>query len=132
MPEEHLEAARRFIDAVNRGDHAGAVRLVHEEVVFEPLRTATEGAFTGPEGIAKFLADTAEMFEVFRVDPIDLRELPDGRVLGIGSIRVRGRGSGLETDIPTAAIAEYRDGLLWRFKDYGKVEEALEAAGLAG
>ena len=51
-------------------------------------------------------------------------------MLGIGTIRVRGQGSGVETDIPTAAIAEFRDGLLWRYKDYGDHQLALEAAGL--
>ena len=39
-------------------------------------------------------------------------------------------GSGVDTRIPTAAIAEYRDGLLWRYKDYGESRLALEAAGL--
>ena len=39
-------------------------------------------------------------------------------------------GSGVDTSTPTAAIAEYRDGLLWRYKDYGESRLALEAAGL--
>jgi hypothetical protein len=33
--------------------------------------------------------------------------------------------------VPSAAIAEYRDGLLWRYKDYGQARLALEAAGLS-
>ena len=66
---------------------------------------------------------------MFRLDYTDIRDLGD-RVLAIGTIRVRGRGSGVETNIPTAAIAEYRNGLLWRFKDYGEARLALEAAGL--
>jgi hypothetical protein len=36
----------------------------------------------------------------------------------------------VETDVPTAVIAEFRDGLLWRFKDYGDVRSALHAAGV--
>ncbi len=60
-----------------------------------------------------------------------LRVLEDNCILGTGLITVRGRGSGLETDMPTAAIAEYRDALLWRYKDYGVKEAALGAAGLS-
>lgn len=129
MSQENIEAARAFVDALNRGDIEGGLRFVHPEVVYEPLRAATEGAFVGHDGLRQFWADTTEVFELFQVEYADLRDLGD-RVLGIGSISVRGRGSGVETDIPTAGIAEYRDGLLWRFKDYGEARRALEAAGL--
>jgi hypothetical protein len=127
---ENVEAAQLFVNAVNGGDPEAALRLVHSDVVFEPLRAATEGAFVGREGVRRFLTDTAETFDLFRVEG-EIRDLGDGRVLGIGTIRVRGSGSGIETDIPTAVIAEYRDGLLWRYKDYGAADKALEAAGLA-
>jgi hypothetical protein len=84
----------------------------------EPLRTATEGTYVGHRGVRRFLADTAETFDIFRPAYTDIRDLGD-RVLAIGSITVRGRGSRLGTEIPTAAIAEYRGGLLWRYKDRG-------------
>jgi hypothetical protein len=42
---------------------------------------------------------------------------------------VRGRRSGVETDIPIAVVAEYRDGLLWRYKDFGEARLALDAVG---
>jgi hypothetical protein len=51
-------------------------------------------------------------------------------VLAIGSIRMRGKVSGVETDVPTAVIAEFRDGLLRRFKDYGDARSAFRAAGV--
>jgi hypothetical protein len=128
MSAENVEAARAFVDAVNRGDAEAALRGCHPELIFEPLRTATEGAFVGHDGMRAFLTDTWTTFDVFRVDMGDLRDLGD-RVLGIGTIRIRGRGSGVETDIQTAAIAQYRDGLMWRYKDYGEARLALEAAG---
>ena len=130
MSQENVEAGRQFVDAVNRGDTGAALELVHSEVVFEPLRAATEGAFVGHEGLSRFLADTLETFALFRVDLTDVRDLGN-RVLAIGTIRVRGRASGVETDIPTASISQYRDGLLWRYKDYGDDRLALEAAGLS-
>lgn len=130
MSQGDVDAGLEFVDAVNRGDIDAAVRLVHPDVVFEPLRAATEGAFAGRDGLKRFLRDTAETFELFRVDYTDIRDLGD-RVLAIGSIRIRGRQSGVETEIPSAAIAEYRDGLMWRYKDYGEARVALEAAGLS-
>jgi hypothetical protein len=45
---------------------------------------------------------------------------------------MRGRASGVESDIPSAAIVEFRDGRMLRYKDYGDVSEALRVAGLSG
>jgi ketosteroid isomerase-like protein len=128
MSQEIVAVFRRGTDAINRGE-LDIAELVHPEVVFEPLRSRTEGAFVGHEGMRRFIADTAEMFEVFNVSYADIRDLGD-RVLAIGSIRIRAKVSGVETDVPTAVIAEFRDGLLWRFKDYGDLRSALHAAGV--
>jgi ketosteroid isomerase-like protein len=126
MSQENVDAFRRSTDAMNRGE-VDIPKLVHPEAVFEPLRSGTEGAFIGHEGMRRFLADTEDMFEIFQASYTDIRDLGD-RLLAIGSIRMRARGSGVETDVPTAAIVEYRDGLLWRYKDYGQARLALEAA----
>lgn len=128
MSQENVDAFRRATDAMNRGQ-VDIPKLVHPEAVFEPLRSGTEGAFVGHEGMRRFLADTEDMFDIFQASYTDIRDLGD-RVLAIGSIRMRASGSGVETDVPTAAIVEYRDGLLWRYKDYGQVRLALEAASL--
>jgi ketosteroid isomerase-like protein len=129
MSQENIQAGIEFVGAVNRGDVEAAVRLCHPDVHFEPLRAATEGEFVGRDGIKRFLEDTLETFEVFKVQIEDVRDLGD-RVLATGSIRIRGRGSGVETDIPTAALAQYSDGLMRKYKDYGDEGRALEAAGL--
>jgi hypothetical protein len=43
---------------------------------------------------------------------------------------MRGRGSGVESDVPSAAIVEFRDGLMSHYKDYGDARLALQEAGL--
>ena len=67
MSQEIVDAFRRGTDAINRGE-LDIAELVHPEVVFEPLRSLTEGAFVGHEGMRRFLDDTTEMFEVFKVN----------------------------------------------------------------
>jgi ketosteroid isomerase-like protein len=131
MSQENVDAFRRGTDAISRGDRLDIPETVHPEAVFEPLRSGTEGPFVGHEGMRRFIADTEEMFELFRISYTDVRDLGD-RVLAIGSIRMRALESGLETDVPSAAVAEFRDGLLWRYKDYGQARLALEAVGLRG
>jgi ketosteroid isomerase-like protein len=132
MAAEHIELFLRGTDAMNRLDANTLLDMVSERTVFEPLRAQTEGAFVGPEGMRRFLADTAEAFDLFKATYPDIRDLGDGRRLAIGTLRVRGRTSGVESDVPLAVVAEFRDGILLRFKDYGDARLALEAAGLAG
>jgi ketosteroid isomerase-like protein len=126
----HIEAFLRGVDAINRLDVAAVLELVDEETVFEPLRSATEGAFIGPEGMRRFFADTAETFDRFKASYPDIRDLGDGRLLAIGTLRMRGRGSGVESDVPSAAVVEFRDGVMSQFKDYGDAPLAFQAAGL--
>jgi ketosteroid isomerase-like protein len=110
---------------------SAALEFVDEDTVFEPLRSGTEGAFVGREGMRRFLADTAETFALFKASYTDVRDLGGGRLLAIGSIRIRGSESGVESDVETAAIVKFRDGVLVHYKDYGDARLALEAAGLS-
>lgn len=127
---DNIEVFLRGVDAINRLDVRVLLETVDEDTVFEPLRSGTEGAFVGPEGMRRFLADTAETFELFKASYTDVRDLGDGRLLAIGTIRMRGRGSGVESDVPSAAVVQFRDGLLVHYKDYGEARLALGAAGL--
>jgi ketosteroid isomerase-like protein len=130
MAPDDVEVFLRGVDAINRLDATAVLEVVHEDAVFEPLRSATEGAFVGPEGMRRFLADTAETFELFKATYTDIRDLGGGRLVAIGTIRMRGRGSGVESDVPSAAIVEFHDGLLARYKDYGDARIARQVAGV--
>jgi ketosteroid isomerase-like protein len=129
MPADHIDAFLRGVDALNRLDVTAILETIDEDTVFEPLRSQTEGAFIGVEGMRRFLADTAETFDLFKASYPDVRDLGGERLLAIGTIRMRGRGSGVESDVPSAVVAEFRDGKLRRFKDYGEARLALQAAG---
>jgi ketosteroid isomerase-like protein len=119
MEARNADTFLRAADATNRGDADALLAVTHPDAVAEPIRAATEGAYVGHEGFRRFLADTAATFEYFRADYPDVLELDDGRVLAIGTASVRGRGSGVEATVQSAVVTDYRDGLLWRFKDYG-------------
>jgi len=131
MSQENVEAFRRGTDALERGtvDTALLDELIDPDVIFEPLRAPMSGTYRGHDGIRQFIADTAESFDVFRFDRSDIRDLGD-RVLAIGTLHIRARQGGVETDVPTAGIATYRDGRLIHWKDFGDRGQALKAAGL--
>ena len=120
----------RAAELVSRGAAAALLEITDENLELEPRRAATEGMFRGHDGVRSFLQDTRESFESFELDYTDLRDLGDGRVVALGMIHIRGRGSGVETDVPTAVVATFRDGRVVSFKDYGDRDGAFAAAGL--
>ena len=126
-----MELFKRGAEIFGRDDLEAALEITDPEVELIALRSATEGAFRGHEGIRAFFADNRESFEVFVPDYREFHYLGGGAILAIGTIRIRGRGSGVETDVSSAPIARFRDGLLVYFRDYGDADAAREAAGLA-
>ncbi len=99
------------------------------EVDWVPQRAPVQGAYVGRASVKRFAQDTRETFEVFEPHYSDVRDLGD-RVLGIGTLRIRGRGSGVETEVPSAVLVRFKAGLIAEFKDYVEPAKALEAARL--
>jgi ketosteroid isomerase-like protein len=128
MSEENVERVRQLVDAAGRDDLSAALACLDPDLEWVPLRAATEGAYRGHDGYEKFVADTNESFETFEPH-FELRDLGE-QVLAWGTIRVRGRGSGIETDIPVGGIFDFRGGRIFRWRDFGSKQKALEAAGL--
>ena len=130
MSQQNRESLRRSVDAFNRGDLEAWLDTIHPDVSFAPISASIEGVYRGHAGIRAWFADNRDGFETFRVDYADVHDLADERLLVIGTIHLRARESGIETDVPTAALATYSDGLLIHWKDYGDPAAAFEAAGM--
>jgi ketosteroid isomerase-like protein len=129
MSQENLEIARALLDAVNRGNVDEVLSHTHPEAVWEPLRSPVSGGYRGHEGVRRYLADTSESFDVFRIDPREIGYISGGLLL-IGNLHVRVKHGGPELDTVGAGIAKFRDGRVLSWKDYGDRRLALEAAGL--
>jgi ketosteroid isomerase-like protein len=130
VSQENVEAFLEVNEAMKRGDVEALLRWVDEEGVMLAARSAVEGAYRGHDGIRRFMADNSENFEKFEPNYPEVRDLGD-RVLAIGTIHVRGRGSGVETDIPAAGIATFNEeGRIVRWEDFRERHLALQAAGL--
>ena len=130
MSQENVERFRRNVEAFNRGDVEAWLDTYHPEASFAPISAPVAGVYRGRKGIRRWLADNRETFKSFVVAYTDIRDLGDDRLLVIGAIHLRARGSGIETNVPTAAIATWHEGLLIDWKDYGDPAMALDAAGL--
>lgn len=122
----------RVIETMAQGDVEGLLALTHPECEMHPLRARVEGGYRGHDGIRQFMADTGASFEIFDPSFPEVRALAADRVLAIGSLRIRGAGSGIETTVTSAGIASFRDGLMSGWVDFGDVAAARAAATGAG
>jgi ketosteroid isomerase-like protein len=130
VSEENVERFRGATEAFNRGDLQAWLDFFDPDAVFEPLVAAMEGAYVGHDVIATFMTTIADLYDVFEVDIVEVRDLGD-RVLAVGTATGVGKGSGIEQRTPIAIVASFRNGAITRFKDYGDKDRALEAAGLS-
>jgi ketosteroid isomerase-like protein len=132
MPvEPNVEIVKRLMDAVNRRDVDTFALVTTTDLEWFPVFAArVEGnPYIGRHGIETFLAEVDETWEQFLPIPHEYRELGD-RVLGLGRLKTRGRGSGVPVDSPWGGVYDLRGGEVWRIRTYLDHGEALRAAGL--
>ena len=129
MSEENVNRFLELTEAFNRGDVERWLGTFHPDAVFEPQVAALEGDYVGHDGMRRFFADITQMLEMFEADYPDVRDLGE-RVLALGTWRSIGKGSGIESELPLAIVASFRDGLCSHLRDYGERAQALEAAGV--
>ena len=126
--QENVETVRQFIKSCNERDLSAALMRLDTDIEWIGLRVETEGIYHGHEGFRRFWADTEESWEIFDLR-FEFQDLGDG-VLAWGTIHVRGRASGVEMDVATGGVFDFRGGRIVRWHDFGSKEKALEAVRL--
>jgi ketosteroid isomerase-like protein len=135
MSEESLnvETFKRAIDAYNRRDVEALLETLDPEIEWYSALMVPMGGkatvFRGYEGIRELFRDLDEVLDEWHAEYGQIRDLGD-RIVAIGRVRTRGRGSGAETESPIATVCDVRDDKAFRIRTYLDPKEALEAAGL--
>ena len=131
MSQRNVEIAKRLMSAVNRRDVDALAEVTTPDLEWFPVFAArVEGdAYRGREGIETFLGEVDETWEEFLPVPEEYRDLGE-RVLGLGRLKTRGRGSGVPIDSPWGGIYDFRDGRVARIRTFLDHGEALREAGL--
>jgi ketosteroid isomerase-like protein len=131
MSQQNVEVVKRLMDAVNRRDVDTFAEITTSDFEWFPVFAArVEGdVYRGRKGIETFLAEIDETWEEFLPVPEEYRDLGD-RILGLGRLKTRGRGSGVPIDSPWGGIYDLRGGAVSRIRTFLDHGEALRAAGL--
>jgi hypothetical protein len=122
-----------MVDAYNLRDVDGAfAELVTPDFEWYPAiaRAFHGGVFRGREGVERFAADTSENWAELQTIAEEFRDLGD-RVLVLGRMKGRGKGSGVPVEQPFATILDFRGDRIWRSRVYLDRAEGLRAAGLS-
>ncbi len=128
MTTEHLELARRAIDAYNGDDIPALLDLISEEVVATIAeQMANAGVYRGHDGFLHMLEDWGEAWEDFRLEAGEPFAAGDGVVIPVRQYG-RGRGSGIETAMSTHHVAHFREGRMVRWHLCETREAALAHA----
>jgi ketosteroid isomerase-like protein len=132
MSQENVELVKVLMDAVNRRDIDALAGVTTSDLEWFPVFAArVEGdVYRGRAGIEAFLGEVDEIWEEFRPQPEEYRDLGD-RVIGLGRLRTRGRASGVPIDAPWGGVYDVRGGRISRIRTYLDHGEALRAAGLS-
>jgi ketosteroid isomerase-like protein len=129
MPQENVEIVERLMAAVNRRDIDAFAAVTTADLEWFPVFAAhVEGdAYRGREGAEAFLGEVDETWEEFLPVVEEYRDLGD-RVLGLGRLKTRGRGSGVPVDSPWGGVYDLRDGKISRIRTYLDHDEAVRVA----
>ena len=124
----------RALEKWNSGDDTGALESLAPDVeVHHNIGRGTplEGVYHGhTDSPRKLWADIRESFVEVRFD-IERATEHDGVVLVLGTLRLRGTGSGAVADTPFGLVTEFEHGVGKRqFFWTGDQSSALEAVGL--
>jgi ketosteroid isomerase-like protein len=134
MSQENVEIVRRMADAYNRRDVEAMLDELQPEIEWRPwLQVQLGGGATvyrGHQGVREGIRDGEDAFSEVQAELSEVRDLGQ-RVVAIGHLRGRGKGSGAMTESTLAWIVEFKSGKVIRVREYLDPKEALEAAGLS-
>jgi ketosteroid isomerase-like protein len=134
MSEENVEATKRAVAALNRGDLDGVEDLYAADAVLQDLQNAPDQPVTveGVQAIQQIVNLWAAAFDELRVD---VEEYIDGPNTVICAAHWQGQGetSGISIDVHQFDLYEFREGRIVRaVLGFRSKDDALEAAGLRG
>jgi ketosteroid isomerase-like protein len=119
MSDTSLDVARRGYASWTAGDVDGMLELTTPDFEFVPAIAASVegGSIRGDNEFRRFFADLNETWETFRISVEDFREI-GGRVMAIGRLTAKGRGSELELDQPFYSVLWFQGDRIARMQSF--------------
>ena len=132
VSQSNAEVVRALLERWNAGEHAVLTEYTTSDFAFFPAldRTVEGDSYRGREGIERYFEMLGDTWEELHVLGDEIRDLGD-RVLVLGRVEGRGRGSGVQVDAPVGFVLDFRGVKVSRVRAYLDQGEALRVAGLS-
>jgi ketosteroid isomerase-like protein len=133
MAQDNVEITRRALGHFNSGDREALRELTAESAEIVPLRAALEGTvYRGESAFDEFWAAVDESWEFVRIEAEEIVDRGD-RVLIVGRLQGRARGTEVDVDSPMAWVMTINDQQkMTSMRNYIDIAQARRDAGLAG
>jgi ketosteroid isomerase-like protein len=132
MSEENVEVVRRGFEAFNKNDFEAWFGLASVEIKVYPRREepGAKPCYTGWDEMLQWLTNWYSGWQDYGVEAEQLIDggewvIVDAKEVGIAE------GSGVQVEQNFAHAFKLRDGKIVEWRQFGQVQEALEAVGLA-
>jgi ketosteroid isomerase-like protein len=123
------QIVRETFERWSRGDRE--LRREDIDPAAEVVSQLANRRFRGYAGIRRWMTDVLDSFDEWSMEIEEAREVDEERLLVIGTARLRGRGSGVDMNVPCAWLFDFREGRMARMEIFlNRVDEALQATGL--
>ena len=130
MSRENVEIVRREYVAFAARDWAALAEIWHPDIEYEVQMGA--GTFRGIDQVTRFFDSYADLYSDFRVEAEEIMDAGD-QVVAVEHLSGRGvMGSDVGTWVHEkfARLVTFKDGKIWRSKEYPTLAEARKAADL--
>jgi ketosteroid isomerase-like protein len=132
MSQENVEVVRALLRAFDCGDYDAALTALDPEVEWQvpPGIAIGQEVWRGREEVQSGFAEWLKAWDTFRFEPVEFLDHEDHVVL-TGMQFARGRGSGVDVELPTFHVFTVRAGKVRRHRSFRNRAAALKAAGLS-
>ena len=136
MSQENVEIVKQVYEAATSRDRDAVFALYDLEVEWDASRNVLgemigTGIYRGHHGLREWFLEWYEAWDEVEDTYIELIDA-DENVISVGTLKARGRESGLEARWQYAAVFTIHDGKILRVALMPTRAEALEAVGLSG
>jgi ketosteroid isomerase-like protein len=128
MSSRNLDLVRSIFSAWERGDFSSA-EWADPEIEYVTVGGPEPGSSTGKD--TEDLRDFLSVWDDYRTEAEEYRELDNGRILVLARSSGRGKTSGLEIAHPRANLFHLHGGKVTRAVFYWDRDQALADVGLA-
>lgn len=126
--EEKRRLAISVLEAYGRQDLDALLDALHPAVEWVPPIAVAEGrVFRGHDGVRRWWADLTSTFEGFSAEVDEIRDAGE-RLVVLGRLRSRGKGSGVEISDDVGWLWSFREGAISSMHVYLSQEDALNTA----